>query len=581
MRLKDKITHWTIGRKDGIGTAISDKSHVYFTIGNGRLTETYFPSPDQIVLHSITLFLNGEKSETEFERSVKIPYKNAPIYRILSSVVKKEIFTDPDSDTLILCYRVKNRHNILKIAFPFRFSILEKSENNVLIRMNGIYIFVRLDRKFLIDSYDKFLLLKISDTDFTVFISFGRHRGSGFNKNINVNVSRERFVAEWNNYVESFDMAGKGMLYRRSLITIKSMEDKNHRGAAVASLAIPWGSRAELSEKNGYHLVWVRDLFFSALAMHLAGDTRFANGALNYMLNKLMRPDGSFKQNATVAGEERWHATQMDQVALPVIFSYMLNRYDLVSELEKSVNFILKNGPWSEQERWEEISGFSPYAMSLQWKALEYYADMRKNMGLGYENYKNKAKEFARNIPRFCYTKSGVFYPHQYFVRVSHGNPDKDIISLKGKTFSAREMISADFLYLVFTELYRPESQMIKNSIEVVDRILRVETPKGISFYRYNGDTYGFDGSVPKGRLWVILTAERGIYEMLLGNDVSHFLSSVEHFATSSFMLPEQVFENGLPTESAAPLAWSHAAYIILYELANKRRNLFSPLVHK
>jgi glucoamylase len=110
----------------------------------------------------------------------------------------------------------------------------------------------------------------------------------------------------------------------------------------------------------------------------------------------------------------------------------------------------------------------------------------------------------------------------------------------------------------------------MQNSVEAVDSLLKVDTGKGVSFYRYNGDVYGFDNSShPEGKLWVLLTAERGIFELMKGNGARKYLTAIEQFATPTYLLPEQVFEDGMPTESAMPLAWSHASYIILYELLN------------
>ncbi len=54
---------------------------------------------------------------------------------------------------------------------------------------------------------------------------------------------------------------------------------------------------------------------------------------------------------------------------------------------------------------------------------------------------------------------------------------------LKGKYFSPKEMISADFLYLVFTGLYDAKHPFIQNSVEAVDSLLKVGTGKGVSFY--------------------------------------------------------------------------------------------------
>ena len=38
---------WTSSAKSGIGTALSDKSLVWFTLSHGILNEIYYPDPDR------------------------------------------------------------------------------------------------------------------------------------------------------------------------------------------------------------------------------------------------------------------------------------------------------------------------------------------------------------------------------------------------------------------------------------------------------------------------------------------------------------------------------------------------------
>jgi len=583
VELKDKITHWTTGNKEGIGTALSDSSHIYFTIGRGRLTETYFPSPDNIVLHSVTLFLNGKIDESLLPHKVEILDDSSPLYKVFSREIEKEIIINPDNDTLLIQYKIPHLYakNVLKIV-PTSLKDAKRIDKNIVaLRTKKTFLFVYIDAPFIVERVDNFLLLhlSLSKNKFTVTIAFGESMNEAKcalkkTKLQSFKDITRHYIESWKKYLGSLNLSGKSELYKRSIIAVKSMEDKHFKGATVASLAIPWGSKTLLSEKNGYHLVWVRDLFFVAFAMYLAGDNGFANSALEYMLSKLERNDGSFKQNATVKGEERWNATQMDQIAFPIILANRLGRNDLLGELGKAANYILSNGPWSEQERWEEIAGFSSYAMSLQARALSVYADMREKLGLSGNIYRRGAKEFTKLIPEYCYTRKGVFPPYSYFVRVSNGNPDTDRkeMFLKGRYFSPKEMISTDFLYLVFTGLYLVEHPFIKNSIEVVDNVLRVNTPKGPSFYRYNGDIYGFDNLThPRGNLWSLLVIERGIIELIKNNNsnAQKYLTAIEKFATSTYQLSEQLFEDGTTTESSTPLAWSHAYYIIFYELFN------------
>jgi len=114
----------------------------------------------------------------------------------------------------------------------------------------------------------------------------------------------------------------------------------------------------------------------------------------------------------------------------------------------------------------------------------------------------------------------------------------------------------------------------------VVDRTIKVDTPAGPAWYRYNHDGYGekengrgwVDTGV--GRLWPLLTGERGEYELARGGDPRPLLDALQKFANAGRMLPEQVWDRrdsplphlrfGEGTGSATPLAWTHAQFVRL-----------------
>jgi glucoamylase len=114
----------------------------------------------------------------------------------------------------------------------------------------------------------------------------------------------------------------------------------------------------------------------------------------------------------------------------------------------------------------------------------------------------------------------------------------------------------------------------------VVDAVLKVETPSGPCWRRYNHDGYGQrDDGEPyigwgRGRAWPLLTGERGHYEFAAGRDVRPFIRTMEKFATCTGLLTEQVWDGpdrpemhmclGKPTTAAMPLMWAHAEYIKL-----------------
>ena len=84
-------------------------------------------------------------------------------------------------------------------------------------------------------------------------------------------------------------------------------------------------------------------------------------------------------------------------------------------------------------------------------------------------------------------------------------------------------MVSPDALALVRFGLRAADDPRIVNTVKVIDALLKVDTPSGPAWHRYNGDGYGehddgspFDGT-GIGRAWPLLTGERAHYELAAG----------------------------------------------------------------
>jgi glucoamylase len=122
----------------------------------------------------------------------------------------------------------------------------------------------------------------------------------------------------------------------------------------------------------------------------------------------------------------------------------------------------------------------------------------------------------------------------------------------------------------------------MKDTVRVIDAVLRVELPCGPSWRRYNGDGYGehpdgspFDGT-GQGRAWPLLTGERAHHAIALARleEAERLLSSMERLAGEGGLLPEQSWDApdiperelffGHPAGSAMPLVWAHAEYLKL-----------------
>ena len=314
--------------------------------------------------------------------------------------------------------------------------------------------------------------------------------------------------------------------FNMAAMQLKALEDKTVRGANIARLTVPWGGGDNANENNigGYHLIWSRDLYQVFTAYMALGDKAAAERALDFLFKVQQKPDGSFPQNSYLDGKPFWGSLQMDEVAYPLIMAYQLGRFDKATwenHVKKAADFIVKNGPTTPQERWEEEGGYSPSTIAAEIAGLVCAAEIaRKNGDETSANlYLKTADEWQANIEKWTVTTNGKLSKSPYYVRITqNGKPDAgDKIELNNGagSFDEREIVDAGFLELVRLGIKSPDDPIIQNSVKVIDETIRVKTPNGDAFYRYNNDGYGemddgrrwnFDGKYTgKGRLWALL----------------------------------------------------------------------------
>jgi glucoamylase len=168
-----------------------------------------------------------------------------------------------------------------------------------------------------------------------------------------------------------------------------------------------------------------------------------------------------------------------------------------------------------------------------------------------------------------------------------HADPNTTMLSVAngGGLHPARNIVGADFLLLVRLGIRAANDPIVRDSLQVIDRVLKRDLPQGPGWRRYNHDGYGqkddgsaFDGT-GVGRSWPILTGERGHYELAAGRDPMPFIVAMEKFANAGGMISEQLWDvddmpkarmkRGLPTGAAMPLCWSHAEYVSLVRSAH------------
>lgn len=399
-------------------------------------------------------------------------------------------------------------------------------------------------------------------------------------------------------YQQQFDMAA---------MMLKAHEDKTYRGANVASLSVPWGGGPNANEPNvsGYHTVWSRDLYQVATAFHVMGDKPAADRALNYLFKVQQRGDGSFPQNSWLDGRPAGGGLQLDEVAYPLILAYQLGRTDnetWIKHVKPAADFLVRNGPATPQERWEEEAGYSPSTIAAEIAGLVCAAEIarRNNDDGAAKIYLSTADEWASKVERWTATTNGSHGDKNYYLRISDDDDPNDgarlEINSNGGTYDEREIVDAGFLELVRLGIRRADDPLITKSLAVVDKTIQVKTPNGAAWYRYNHDAYGerddggrYDARSGRGRLWTLLVGERGQYELALGERESarQRLDAMMKFANEGYMIPEQVWDRqaspspafifGEGTGSATPLAWAMAQFIRLAVNLEEGRNLDTP----
>ena len=409
-----------------------------------------------------------------------------------------------------------------------KITTFSRAENGNVVQL------ARINSKFTLNNYDLFqIVLGFGKTAADALQSATNSAQKNF---VQVNQNYEK---GWSDYVKTLPKieAKYQAQFNMAAMVLKAQEDKTVRGANVASLTIPWGGGKNANEDvgGGYHLVWARDLYQVFTAYLALGDTAAANRALDFLFNIQQKADGSFPQNSWLDGRNGWGGLQMDEVGYPLIMAYQLKRFDKATyqnHVKRAADFLVKNGPVTPQERWEEKPGYSPSTIAAEIAGLVCAAEIaRKNGDETSANlYLKTADDWQSNIEKWTATTNGKFGDGNYYVRLTkNGKPDageKIELSNSSGAFPENEIVDAGFLELVRLGIKSPDDPLIVKSLKVIDAQIKVNTPNGESFYRYNHDGYGeqpdgrrwnFDGTYSgTGRLWALLAGERGQYELAL-----------------------------------------------------------------
>ncbi len=668
---------WTSSAKSGVGTAINNRSPVWFTLSHGIINEIYYPGIDQACTRDMGMIVTDGRSffsEEKRHAGSVIQYLagGVPGFRLVNTcsqgryAINKEIITDPERTSVLqrtrfvplkggaqdyhlyvlLAPHIGNRgYGNNAIAGDYKgFPMLFAYRGEIALALACSTGFLKRSVGFvgMSDGWQDLSLHKTmqweytgayngnvaltgeldpgtNNGEFVLALGFGTTMAEAGNNAAasllrGFDACRAEYVGGWASYqrelfdlnihVQGRDTATAADVYRASTAVLKTHATKDMPGAVIASLSIPWGQAMGDDDIGGYHLIWPRDLVETAGGFLAAGDVRSAEEILFYLMTT-QEADGHWPQNMWRDGMPFWGGIQLDETAFPILLAGMLRREGAAGKpdpwpmIEKAAGFILRNGPVTQQDRWEEDAGYSPFTLAAGIAALIVAAEFADQKGeyTKAAYLRETADLWNAAIERWIYVR-GTDLAQQlgidgYYVRIAPPETSnaasviQGFVPIKNRPYGdnvapAGNIISTDFLALVRFGLRPASDPRILNTLTAVDAMLRVETPYGVSWHRYNDDGYGehkdgsaFDGT-GTGRLWPLLTGERAHYELQNGNigKAKKLLLDMERFSNETGLISEQVWDSdnipgrellfGRPSGSAMPLVWAHAEYIKL-----------------
>jgi glucoamylase len=669
---------WTSSAKDGVGTALSPASRVWFTFSHGILNEIYYPRVDQACTRDLGLIVTDGReffSEEKRHADHQVTYLTAgvPAYRLINTCtqrryrIEKEIVTDPTRDTVLQRIRFIPLQGTLT---DYRLYVLlaphlanhgagntawvddHKGRPMLFAERDGTALALGCTVPWLARSVGHVGMsdgwqdlwqhkqmtwafaqaengnvalageidLRAAADGFVLGVGFGAtaaEAGHSVTASLldGFDVAETAYVKAWQMWQQSLRPAeatrtfaqGKPDMYRVSTAILRTHEAKRFPGGTIASLSVPWGFAKGDGDLGGYHLIWPRDLVEAAGGLLAAGAADDARRVLHY-LRVTQESDGHWPQNMWLDGTPFRRGVQMDETALPILLVDLVRRVRgldtpavrrLWPMVRRAAGYIVCNGPVTQEDRWEEDPGYTPFTLAAEIAALLAASDLAEvNQEAVVASYLRETADLWNDgVERWTYA-TGTDLARQlgvrgYYVRIAppevaeRASPLQGFVPIKNRppgnsSLPAVHVISPDALAYVRFGLRAPDDPRILDTVRVIDALLKVDTPAGPAWRRYNNDGYGehrdgspFDGT-GLGRAWPLLTGERAHYELAAGRrDAAERLRQVlEAFASDTGLISEQIWDAadiperelffGRPSGSAMPLVWAHAEYLKL-----------------
>src|ERR1041384_1163087 len=347
---------WASAGKDGMGTANTLESKVWFTLRDGELTEVYYPTVDVANVQELQFIVVAADGKVETERDdathrIEVLDPHALTFRQTNSAksgawtITKTYTTDAERSTLLIAvqFRARNPRAAYKLYVYYDPSINNSGMHDSAWTQSGVMFASDAGKTSALTSSTGFLettngylgtsdgltqlrgqgnltsiygraadgnvvqVARVRAGLFTLALAFGKDEFAAA-ENARASLAkgfarcRAEYEAGWHEYVQTLRRVAPQLQaqFDMAAMVLRAHEDKTYRGAQIASLTVPWGGGPNANEPNvgGYHLVWSRDLYQVATALYASGDKAGGARALYYLFRGQQKGDGSFPQTS-------------------------------------------------------------------------------------------------------------------------------------------------------------------------------------------------------------------------------------------------------------------------------------------
>ena len=130
------------------------------------------------------------------------------------------------------------------------------------------------------------------------------------------------------------------------------------------------------------------------------------------------------RRTASSTARREWTNLQLDEVALPIVLAWQLERFDSATYTEHvkpAADFVAETGPKTPQERWENQEGWSPGTIAAEIAGLVAAADIARRNGDddSAQAWELVADDWQSKVDSWTATENGPYSPRPYYLRLT------------------------------------------------------------------------------------------------------------------------------------------------------------------